>query len=234
MVVGGKPPGTRLAGERGRGGWPGGRAAGRPGGGGGGRAGGRARAAGRRWASVGEQPFRGISTRPHLAAERKGCPAAISFPDRRSAGPRYHEMAVPGPPAPAPFPGTWPPSPVSSGRCARAARTAVLRRPRHHPTSVNPAVHQLITRTWPPGHEMSLVANESPGHERSEDNHARCRRAVDGPRRPALPFDRLGGRQARRAARARAARVRDLTARGVRTRQAAGDGLRDHHRSRHD
>ena len=52
--------------------------------------------------------------------------------------------------------------------------------------------------------------------------------------RHALPLDRLGGRQARDPAAPRAARVRDAARGGLRARQAAGDGLRDDHRPRHD
>ena len=57
---------------------------------------------------------------------------------------------------------------------------------------------------------------------------------IDQPGRPALPLDRLGGLQARRPARARAAGVRHAAAGGLRARQAPRHGLRDDHRSRHD
>ena len=58
--------------------------------------------------------------------------------------------------------------------------------------------------------------------------------STDEPRRPALPLDRLAGLEARRPARARAARVRDAARGGLRAGQAPRDGLRDDHRSRHD
>ena len=52
--------------------------------------------------------------------------------------------------------------------------------------------------------------------------------------RPALSFERLGGGQARASSEPRPARVRDAAGGGLRARQAARNGLRDDHRSRHD
>ena len=76
---------------------------------------------------------------------------------------------------------------------------------------------------------------------RSRDLQGRSRRMTtksetqDGhPGRPALPLDRLGGLQARRPARAGPAGVRHAARGGLRAGQAPRDGLRDHHRPRHD
>ena len=56
----------------------------------------------------------------------------------------------------------------------------------------------------------------------------------DHPGRHALPLDRLAGLQARRAASAWAAGVRDAARGGLRAGQAPGHGLRHDHRPRHD
>ena len=54
------------------------------------------------------------------------------------------------------------------------------------------------------------------------------------PRGPPLPLDRLADLEARRAARARPAGVRDAARGGLRPGEAPRDGLRDDHRPRHD
>ncbi len=63
--------------------------------------------------------------------------------------------------------------------------------------------------------------------------HPILQRHEDKPRGPALPLDGVAGVEARRPARARPARVRDAAGRGLRPRQAPGDGLRHDHRPRH-
>ena len=79
-------------------------------------------------------------------------------------------------------------------------------------TGRSPAVTREVTK--------ALLRRRDPGHHE--------------PGRHALPLDRLGGRQAGRAARARPARVRHAAGGGLRARQAARDGLRHDHRPRHD
>ena len=82
-------------------------------------------------------------------------------------------------------------------------------------------VHRTITSWCPLGHKRPARAVDSASYDQQ-------------PCGPALPLDGVPGLQARRSARPRAPGVRDAAGGGLRPRQAARDGLRDDHRSRHD
>ena len=113
-------------------------------------------------------------------------------------------------------------------RRARRTSTPWPARSRPAPGAVARAVHRRVTRCSRAGHRnLGVCSRIFRLYERNRDN-------VGQPGRPALPLHRLRGVEARRPAQPRAARVRHAARGGLLARQAAGDGLRDHHRPRHD
>ena len=112
-----------------------------------------------------------------------------------------------------------------SGRSTRSARDGRGRATRC-------GVHSNVTPRLPFGNENPCKGAE-PLLDKSRKERA-DERADDQPGRSPLPLDRLPGGEARDPAGPRTPRVRHPARGGLRPRQAAGHGLRDDHRSRHD